>query len=223
MYSVLSFAKHENLRLTLQRAALEVPPSGYARISLEQTRCAHKELSNQMSVRAEGRIAAVGGVKPLDALVDEVLASRQFMAHLMYLSAPAARKQAASSSFASGGALSAPASKRYSKAEKKRKQIERAAELARSDERAKMQEVQKPPQGQHKGASHKEGWSWQRGDPDGFGGSWVRFALHMGAQWVTPARAFVTRSTCQVVVHTRKLEVVVGVVCTSVPSAARNT
>ena len=104
MGGVLSFAKHEDLRLTLQCAALEEPPSGCARISLEQARCARKEFLNQMSVRAEDRNAAVGGVKPLDALVDQVLASRQFMAHLMYLPAPAAHKQAASSSFASGGA-----------------------------------------------------------------------------------------------------------------------
>ena len=170
MGGVLSFAKHEDLRLTLQRAALVVPPSGYARISLEQTRCAHKEFWNQMSVRAEGRLAAVGGVKPLDALLDKVFASRQFMAHLMYLPTPAAHKQSASSSFASGGPPNVPASKRFSKAEKKRKHIEQAAELAITDERAKMQKVQKPPQGQHKGAS-----------PDGFGGSWVRF---VDSTWV---------------------------------------
>ena len=45
--------------------------------------------------------------------------------------------------------------KRFSKAQKKRNQIEQAAELARADERAKAQKVQKPSHGQHKGASRK--------------------------------------------------------------------
>ena len=167
MGGVLSFAQHEDLRLTVQRAALEVPPSGYARISLKQTRCAHKECWNEMSARANGRIAAVGGVKPLDAVVDQVLASRQFMAPIMYLPAPAAHKQAASSSFAPGGAPDTSASKRFSKAEKKRKQIEQARQDAEGSKASAGTAQRCQPQGCG---------SWQRGDPDGFGGSWVRFA-----------------------------------------------
>ena len=45
--------------------------------------------------------------------------------------------------------------KRLSKAEKKRKQVEQAADLARTDERAGMQKVQKPPQRPHRGANQR--------------------------------------------------------------------
>ena len=64
-----------------------------------------------------------------NALVDQVLASRQFVAHLMYLSS--------ATSAQAGGFI-------FILLEKKRKKIGQAAELARADERAKKQKVQKP-------------------------------------------------------------------------------
>ena len=100
----------------------------------------------------------------------------------------------------------------FSKAAKKRKQIA-----------PRCRRFKKPQQGQHKGANNKGAARGNAANPMALVGLGCFRGLHMGAQWLTPKRAFVTHSTCEVVVHTRKLEVVVGVVCTSVPSASRNT
>ena len=132
---LMSYEKHEELRLTLQRAKLEKPPPGYAPVSLVQVRNAHKEFWNQLSLKAEGRLAPVGRVRPLDALVHEVLLSRPFQAYLMYLPGTQQVKMA----FQPDSPLGGQSSNRMSKGEKRRKKLEQALEVAKAEERAKWQ------------------------------------------------------------------------------------
>ena len=175
---LMSFEKHEEMRLALQRAKLERPPPGYAPVSLAQVRNAHKEFWNQLSLKSEGRLTPVGGVRPLDALVQEVLVSRSFQACLMYL--PGAQQVR---TFAHPDAR--PASPgggqpgRMSKGDKKRKKAEQALEAARAQERAKWQRPS-PAAG--------SGRQWQAGKGQGKGGGSVvpRPLLALGCVARTP-------------------------------------
>ena len=111
---VLSLSKHEDLRAALQSAKLEV---------------AHNEFWNQLSLRAEGKMAATGGIKPLEELYPGLLASWQFQACLMYL--PALHGNAAASSpsdaqspqSAAAGETPTPNPEMLTKAERNRKQL----------------------------------------------------------------------------------------------------
>ena len=137
MGGVLSFAQHEEMRLALRDASLETPPPGYAKVSIHQLRRAHKEFWNQLSLRSEGKVAAVGGVRPLDALVPQVIASRQFEACLKYLpQLPSVGARDASNPSKNTAETGKPA--KLSRSERKRKQIEKAVEAARVDVRAKF-------------------------------------------------------------------------------------
>ena len=108
----------EDLRLTLHRAKLpDTRASPHSSL-----RNAHKELCNQLSLRAEGKVAA--RMKPLGELVPVW----QFQALLMYL--PTLQGKAAAStssnaqspqSAAAGG--QAPDPKKLTKAERNRKQL----------------------------------------------------------------------------------------------------
>ena len=162
MGGVMSFSIHEELRLALRDAALERPPPGYAKVSVHQLRAAHKEFWNQLSIRCEGKVAAVGGVKPLDALVPAVLASRQFEACLKYLPELAAQAKAAGhhsegSAGAPGAAPGHAQPKKLSRADRKRRQLERAADVAHAEERAKVQKMQQQQPGQSRAQSSKGG------------------------------------------------------------------
>ena len=57
MGGVLSLSKHEDLRVALQSAKLEVPPSEHGRVWTQQSGNAHEEFWNQLSLRAEGKVA----------------------------------------------------------------------------------------------------------------------------------------------------------------------
>ena len=180
MGGVMSFAVHEDLRLALRDAALETPPPGYARISTHQLRAAHKEFWNQLSLQSEGKVAPVGGVKPLDALVPSVLSCRQFEACLKYM--PELPRASGSGDGGKATNPSTAASARSNRAEKRRRQLERAADAARAEERAKVQRAQ--PQGQQqqqlKGKSKGKGKGVS-------GGQMPRILLNLGCVSKTPA------------------------------------
>ena len=143
MGGVLSYEKHEEMRLAFQRARLEDPPNGFNRITSVQVKNAHKEFWNQLSILSKGKVAPVGGVKPLDAFVTGVLGCRQVQACLMYLPnfAKAGGQPAAGSQEAAPkeGGQPAAGSQRMTKGGKRRKQLEKVAEQARAQERAKYQ------------------------------------------------------------------------------------
>ena len=152
---LMSFDKHEEMRLVLQHARLETPPPGYAPVSQAQTRNAHKEFWNQLSLKAQGRLTPIGGVKPLDAFVQETLTSRAFQACLMYL--PAAHQVRTVAQPATGAAGSNGGQQgRMTKADKKRKKMEQELEAAKAEERAKFQRTNPAP-GMGKGKSQGKG------------------------------------------------------------------
>ena len=131
---VLSLSKHEDLRVALQSAKLEV---------------AHKEFWNQLSLRAEEKVAATGGIKPLE-LYPGLLASWQFQACFMYL--PALHGNAAASSpsnapspqSAAAGETPTPNPDMLTKAERNRKQLRQTTEAARADERGQWHNKRVP-------------------------------------------------------------------------------
>ena len=104
-----------------------------------------------MAIKCEGKVAAIGGVKPLDALAPEALASRQFEACLKYLPLGAEVGKAQSSA---PGQQAPPqreeTGKPLTKGQKRRTQLERAAQTARAEERDKFQR-NVPPQAQGNG------------------------------------------------------------------------
>ena len=145
MGKLMSFSKHEELRLTLQSARLEEPPRGYARTSQQQALGAHKEFWTQLAQKTAGKLTAADGHFPCDAYVTDILDSRKFKASLMFLPAIFAQPEVGHGSGAQG-ALQQPGNlgaltKRQSKADRKRKLLEQTANAARMEERASRQRV----------------------------------------------------------------------------------
>ena len=166
MGQVMSFEKHEEMRLLFQKARLEVPPPGYAKVSWAQVQKAHKEVWAQLAVLCEGKVAPVGGVKPLDGYLTQVLVSRQVQACLMYLPAPAGKPPSADSQPGPGpgNAGGGGGKAKLTKAERKRKQLEKAADLARAEERAKHARYQdQPPGGGHQQKGKGKGGKYGKG------------------------------------------------------------
>ena len=137
MAELLSYDKHDGMRLALQQAKLDTPPPGYAPVSLTQVLNAHREFWNQLAARSQGIVSPVGGVRPLDALVTPILDSRRFQQFLMFLPVQL-RQPKAEIGNASGTAPAGSVVKKPTKADRKRKALERAAEAARGEERAKL-------------------------------------------------------------------------------------
>ena len=95
MGGVLSFSKHDDLVLAVQRANIG-GPTCQVRVSLKkQARRAHKEFWTQLSFRAERKVAVIGGVE-----LSDVSASREFQPCFMYWLAPEGKSAATSSSSA---------------------------------------------------------------------------------------------------------------------------
>ena len=158
------------MRLLFQKARLEIPPPGYAKVSWAQVQKAHKEVWAQLAVLCEGKVGPVGGVKPLDGHLTQVLLSRQVQACLMYLPAPAGKPIADAQPGPGPGNAGGGAGKaKLTKAERKRRQLEKAADQARAEERAKHARYQDQPQGGGYQAQKGKGKGGKQGK--GAGGS----------------------------------------------------
>ena len=107
-----------------------------------------------MAQKTAGKMTAAGGDFPCDEHVTGIIDSRKFKACLMFLPAGSGQPSVGQGSGAQGAPPQAgnvgPAEprKRLTKGERKRKQLEQAADAARLEERAKVQRAanhQPPP------------------------------------------------------------------------------
>eukprot|EP00972_Heterocapsa_arctica_P097703 14416367-Heterocapsa_arctica.AAC.1 len=76
MADLMDWESHEKLRDDLIGSFTRAPPPGYARTSLQQVRRADEVAFGLMAKWAKEGIKRRSGARPLDDLIDRVLASR---------------------------------------------------------------------------------------------------------------------------------------------------
>jgi len=90
MADVIAWEAHERLRTDLVSAYMRTPPQGYARPSLHAVRKADETAFSLLAKMAKDGIKRQKGVRPLDELIDRVLAHRDYTVLLQPLPAPPA-------------------------------------------------------------------------------------------------------------------------------------
>ena len=161
MTDLCAFATHETLVRLLIGEYLRPPPTGYARVSLEQLHRADREIWRILAVRCRSGVRRRGdGVRPIEEAIPAVLADPGVRLLLMPLTEKAARNAAGSGD----KRARSPSSARDEPAGKK-KRLTRGQRRAKAKERAQAggQRGQAPPalggkaaKGKGKGAGKRE-------------------------------------------------------------------
>ena len=91
MADLVSFERHEELRIAIMNSLSEEPPEGYAWQTIKRANCADEAFFALLAKFCDGGVRPLAGVRPMDAAFQKALVHPKFTMHLAPLPAGAGK------------------------------------------------------------------------------------------------------------------------------------